>query len=95
MIGQAMVSLKPDRPEFRWGLLAAILIVIAAYFLSLKAIGFALSSMAFMMIFMVLLGYRRWPVLVAVAILTPLSIWWAFYGWLQVPVPTSPFSQVF
>lgn len=69
----------------RLGACAAALFL---YIFLLKKIGFYLDTLLLCIFIMRLLGYKRWPVLIASAIGIVTVVFGVFYGLLGVPLPT-------
>jgi hypothetical protein len=78
-----------DRNEPRWNLWFALVLLIAAYFWATVETGFLVATAPFVILFCVLLGYRRWAVTVPAAIGITVLVWYTFTAWLKVPLPSS------
>lgn len=74
-----------DRQGFLRLLVSLFIAVI--YWASIDFFGFLLATPVFLFALMTQLGARNWVTRVAVAILTPLVIWWLFEKVLVVQLP--------
>lgn len=74
----------------RWGMAGLAVALTGLYVLLIGKIGFLFASMAFMALLMPLMGYRRLPVILPVAVLFPIAVWYTFNFLLFIPLPTSP-----
>ena len=88
-----LVKKDSNRNEPRWGLWCALVLLIAAYFWALAEIGFVVATVPFIILFCVLLGYRRWTAIMATATGTTAAVWYVFTAWLMVPLPTSAWLE--
>lgn len=68
----------PAEADPAWGRLSAAAAVVAAYFVVFNEIGFVISSLLFLPLFSILLGYRRYFVTAVVAILLVIALWYLF-----------------
>ncbi len=65
-----------------------------AYLFAIVRIGFDATTFLYMLCFLWILGERRWPVLILVAVLTPLMVYAIFDTVLHVPLPRGPAEDV-
>ena len=82
-----LVTKDSDGAEPRWGLLCALVLLIAAYFWAMATVGFVVVTAPFIVLFCGLLGYRRWTAVVLTASGITASVWYVFTAWLKVPLP--------
>ncbi|MDX6750148.1 tripartite tricarboxylate transporter TctB family protein (plasmid) [Geminicoccaceae bacterium 1502E] len=73
-----------------WGRLATLMALTALYVLGITVIGFAFASIAFLLVLLPVLGYRRPAVVVPLAVIFPLLTWYVFVFFLQIILPVSP-----
>ncbi len=73
-----------------WRTLGAMLAVTAAYALLIPEIGFLFSSILYCVATPLLLGYRRWVVVLPVAAIFPTVAWYTFWIVLKMSLPRSP-----
>ncbi|MDF1584826.1 tripartite tricarboxylate transporter TctB family protein [Marinimicrococcus flavescens] len=81
-------ALRVQAPS--WPQLASLMALTAGYVLSITLIGFAFASVAFLLILLPVLGYRRPLVVLPVAVIFPLLTWYVFVFILQIILPVSP-----
>jgi hypothetical protein len=78
-----------------WIRVGSIIVLVAVYFAALKFVGFVLASAAFMAVVPLALGYRRWGVVLCVAVIAPLAIALAFRYGLKVLLPAGVLGTPF
>ena len=81
------VRMEPQR----WFMFLGSAALTAAYMIAMDLIGFLFSSIAFALLIMPFLGFRKPLVIGLVAVLFPLATWYCFVFLLKIPLPTSPF----
>ena len=64
------------------------LLLLCLYIFLLKKIGFVLDTLILTMGTMLLLGYRRYKIMIPTSIGITLAVFGIFYGLLRVPLPT-------
>jgi putative tricarboxylic transport membrane protein len=74
------------RTHHAWVRLAAIFALILAYILAAPALGFVPTSIAILLVFLLMMGVRWW-IAAAVAIAATILIQQTFVGLLRVPLP--------
>lgn len=72
-----------------------LIAIVALYVLGLVVLGFLLSSIAFALITPLFLGYRRLAVILAVAVVFSLTVWWLFESVFLIILPQADWVQVF
>jgi putative tricarboxylic transport membrane protein len=65
----------------------------AIYVVSIGFIGIYVASALFIAVFMRWLGRFRWPVIVAVSIAVPFSLFLVFEHWFLLPLPKGPLED--
>lgn len=83
----AAVAHPPEIPHDMRRVLALV-VVVGIYFAVMPICGFLVTSALFIPVFTLILGYRNWPVMVALAILGPAAVWLVFTYGLKAPIPT-------
>ena len=73
-----------------WRTFTGMLVATAAYALLIPEIGFLFSSILYCLATPLLLGYRRWVVVVPVAVVFPAVTWYVFRIALKMSLPRSP-----
>ena len=73
-----------------WLTLAGMVVVTSAYTLLLPQIGFLFSSVLFVAVLPVLLGYRHLFVVLPLAVIFPSLTWYIFWITLKMSLPKSP-----
>ena len=71
----------------RWARLGAVAFICLLYYLLFQPLGFLLSSLLFMLGFLMFLGVRRWYVVLPLSILVPLCVYLLFKTILGAPLP--------
>jgi hypothetical protein len=66
---------------------AVLTVLLVAYGLALKPLGFPLAIALFVLAAIRVFGYRRWAAAVAVAVGLTAASYVAFVAWLKVPLP--------
>jgi putative tricarboxylic transport membrane protein len=87
---------KPDWVFASWSQLRSVMSVLlptAVYVGSLPYLGIYLTSMVLIGSFMKWLGRYSWAVTLAVAIGTPVVIYFTFERWFLVPLPKGPIEE--
>ena len=79
----------------RAGTMLAVMVATAVYVWLIGAIGFLLSSIAYSIVCPVILGYRRWGWLLALAFLYCAGVWYVFDRVIQIILPGSPWFTYF
>ncbi len=93
--GQASKKKKKEAPEAPAGMAWYwIFLTIVAYFVLIEVLGFLLATAIYMVGFPVLLGYRRWVIILAVMILLTASVGYSFGTILHVPLPEGMISSL-
>jgi len=69
------IDLKRIR-EYKVGQAAALLALMAAYALGLRPLGFLLSTTLFLILGSVILGDRKFHIMIPVAVVTSVSVWY-------------------
>ena len=64
-----------EAPGFRWGLGAAICGLMVLYGLTVRPLGFILSTSAFLIACMLVLGERRWLLIVGASVPIVVAFW--------------------
>ena len=93
LIVLAMGLFKPPAPadaDQSWRPAGAAILIIGAYLLLLKPLGFVIASIAMVALLALVLGYRRPLVLALVAVGTTAVVWVLFTQGLRAPLPTWP-----
>lgn len=89
-----VTGLMKPQPAFRGSFfgrkIAAAMLIVGAYLLLLKPVGFLLSSVAMILALGSLLGFRRPVVLALVAVGGTALVWVLFTQGLKAPLPTWP-----
>lgn len=95
IIGQGLVADRRPAPVARPAeiphdvrLVLALIIVVGIYFAAMPIFGFLVTSAVFIPVFTLILGYRNWVAMVALAILGPVTVWLVFTYGLKAPLPT-------
>lgn len=95
IIGQAALAYRRERATTREAENAhdprrvlTLFVIVGLYFSFMPMIGFIVSSVVFVAVFAVALGYRRWPLVAALSVLGPIAVWFVFTYGLQAPLPT-------
>ena len=70
-----------------YGRVAALAGVVSLYVIAMPLLGFLASTIAFLAIAPVMLGFRGWVTIALVAALFPLVSWWLFVSFLKIPLP--------
>ena len=70
-----------------------VVLALAAYLALIPLIGFNLATLAFMIAFPPLVGYRRWIVIVPFAIIMTVAVAYSFGTILHVQLPTGLLGQ--
>ncbi|QCK86126.1 tripartite tricarboxylate transporter TctB family protein [Phreatobacter aquaticus] len=84
--GQSEVIEEPlDIPKKQR--IGTMVLVTATYAAALEPVGFLPSTIAYLAIFAVVLGLRRWVLIAAYAVLLPSAIYVIFGKLLKVPLP--------
>jgi hypothetical protein len=61
--------------------------LLAAYGLLLKPVGFPVAILLFLLAAIRVFGYRRWPVIIGIALGLTVVSYLTFVTWLKVPLP--------
>lgn len=80
---------KPDKKG--WLRLFSVGVICLFYFILFEALGYLISSVLFMLGFLLVLGNRKWYVLLSLSILAPLSVYVFFKILLESPLPEGIF----
>lgn len=75
--------------------LVGAIAVTAGYVWLLGQAGFLISTILFVLTFLVVVGYRQWLIIAAVTAVFPVSAWWLLNGPLRLVLPTSPWFAGF
>lgn len=75
-----------------WLRLIESVILIGIYFLVFNRLGFLISSVLFMLCFLLMLGTRRWYVFLSLSITVPLAIWLIFRVLFSIYLPEGLFA---
>jgi putative tricarboxylic transport membrane protein len=67
--------------------LGAMVLATAAYAAALEPVGFLPSTIAYLVVFVVVLGLRRWALIAAYAVILPTAIYLVLGRVLKVPLP--------
>lgn len=75
-----------------WRVLGLVGIAVV-YGEAITVIGFTLASIAFVVAVAAILGYRRWAVVVSVAVIYAFAVWFLFEKVLLIILPASPWFR--
>jgi putative tricarboxylic transport membrane protein len=78
-----------------YGWTIAALVATGLYTLAITRIGFVFSTVIFMCVLPWFMGYRRIPVILIIAVLYTLAVWYVFEKVFLIILPSSPWFQVF
>ena len=79
---------QPDETgEKSWIRLLLIIVLSVAYFFGLNTLGFLIASALYMLLFLLILGTRKWYVLVSLTAAIPISVYVIFKILLSIPLP--------
>jgi putative tricarboxylic transport membrane protein len=71
----------------RWRVAAALVVATSLYVVMMPLFGFLATTIVFVAVVPVLLGFRRWIMLAIVIALFPLVSWWLFVSFIGIPLP--------
>jgi hypothetical protein len=74
-------------PARMGGTTAILLGLLVAYGLLLQPVGFPVTLLLFLLAAIRVFGYRRWPVIVGIAVGLTIVSYLTFVTWLKVPLP--------
>ncbi len=87
---------RTARPVPREILAATVAIVLTGgYILSISAAGFLIPTVIFTFLMPFVLGYRNLLVVLSIAIIYPLAIWYIFEKVFLIILPSSPWFELF
>lgn len=92
---EAMRGLVASRALPQRAMMFGMIAATIAYVWLVGAVGFLLASVAFVAICPVVLGYRRWAVVVPLAAIYAVVVWYVFQRVLQIVLPNSPWFALF
>ncbi|MDO4548477.1 MAG: tripartite tricarboxylate transporter TctB family protein [Clostridia bacterium] len=76
------------------GVLVSVAVTAAMIWLW-EPVGFLILSPIVLLVFMLMLGYRKVGMLVAVAVLVPVVVWLLFYKVLSISIPIGPLEIIY
>ena len=79
----------------RVGQLAAVIAIAAGTALAMTQIGFVFATIPGFFLFCWAFGYRKWVFLAVISILGPLGTWATFNFVFELPLPNSPWFNLF
>jgi putative tricarboxylic transport membrane protein len=79
------------RSHHAWAKLATVFALILAYILAAQVVGFVVTSILILLVFLIVMGVRWW-VAASVALAATLLIQQTFAGLLRVPLPLGLFG---
>lgn len=82
-------SADDDAPQ-NVGRIVVVMAMVGCYFAVMPIVGFPISTVVFLMVFALVLGYRNPVGILATALLGPLVIWYVFTAGLEAPLPAWP-----
>ncbi len=90
-LGARPPSQAEDAP-FRWRPVIAIIASTASYAALIPLAGYLMSTLLFVAVVPVLLGFRHWRAWALTVVLFPLGSWLLFTRVIKIPLPTGTFS---
>jgi len=84
------IDLKRLR-EYKVGQAAALLALMVAYALGLRPLGFLLSTALFLILGSVILGERKFHIMIPVSVVTSIGVWYLVQGVLGIFLRPWPF----
>lgn len=72
-----------------------MILATGAYVWLVGAIGFLLASIAYLVACPIVLGYRRYGVVLPLALIYAVAVWYVFQRVLQIVLPSSPWFALF
>jgi putative tricarboxylic transport membrane protein len=81
---------RTDTTGFKWGLGAAICVVMVLYGLTVRPLGFLIATSAFLITCMLILGERRWLLILGASVPLVVAFWFLMAVVLDVYVAPWP-----
>jgi putative tricarboxylic transport membrane protein len=81
-----------------WPVLIPVISVLAAtglYVVAIGSLGFLIATIGYTLALPVLLGYRKLPIVIAIAAIYPVAVWYLFDRIVQILLPASPWFEIF
>ena len=82
--GESLASLWRDT---RWGKVAAVVAVLAAYAITLPWLGFLFATVPLMLVLLRAVDPVPWPRTIAVALASTFGVWWVLEHLLSIRLP--------
>jgi hypothetical protein len=73
----------------------SVLAATGLYVVAIGSLGFLIATIGYTLTLPVLLGYRKLPIVLAIAAIYPAAVWYLFDRIVQILLPASPWFEIF
>jgi putative tricarboxylic transport membrane protein len=92
---QARAESRDEEEPGPYGWTIAALVATGLYTLAITRIGFVISTLAFTVVLPWIMGYRRVPIILGLAVIYTFAVWYVFEEVFLIILPSSPWFDTF